>query len=270
MILNSPRTRLQRRLVVLLVTLAALVATATPGSATVLIFDGSTFPSEPDPGVGDPLEGAKVDQGYGDRVTGSPDLYGNFLEGAGWTPNVVAEYGPIVGTDWPVMWRFDFGDLVNVIYMPEITTNTLTVTLIADPGYNVQLYGFDLGGWPDSDYTINSVTVTQMAGVEDEFFRQDDVLVYGASDPFHTSFGFEPLQGQILRITIDSSNLGAASENIGIDNISFGQILVPEPSTFALATLGILGVMAYARRKDTVLGRDLSKSQGLTAPDGPR
>jgi hypothetical protein len=151
------------------------------------------------------------------------------------------------------MWRFAFGDLDHVIYEPSATADKLTVLLAADPGYEVVLHSFDLGGWPDSDYEIASVDVSQIAGDDEVLYHEDDVTVFGGTDPFHTTFTFAPgLQGQILLITIDSSNLGALSENIGIDNISFSQVLVPEPSAVVMLVIGamaIMGVLCPRRRR---------------------
>ena len=63
----------------------------------------------------------------------------------------------------------------------------------------------------------------------------------------------DPLVGQSLTITFDATN--SESQNIGVDNIRFGQIsaaAVPEAGTMPLALLGtlpIVGLLARRQRK---------------------
>ena len=128
----------------------------------------------------------------------------------------------------------------------------LNVRFTADPGYLVQLYGFDLGGWANTDYTINSVSV--FAGGS-ALFSQNDVLVQGDSTgPGHTAFDFTtPLSGAELLIAIDYGNLaGGQQDNIGIDNIRFGQdppaVLPPPPAATAEWCRGAVIVAPACRR----------------------
>src|SRR5690606_30673109 len=123
------------------------------------------------------------------------------------------------------------------------------------------LYGFDLAGWPNADYLISGVTVSSLGSI---LFSQSGVLVEGnASGPGHTTFDFGGgLLGQELLLTIDYGNLtGGQHDNIGIDNVRFGQtppratgepgpgpgpgpdpVAVPEPGSLSLlaAALALL------------------------------
>jgi hypothetical protein len=216
------------------------------------------------PGYGYP-EGFRLPGSYGDRIAdgndvavgdGTPFQSGGLVvpgegtifryggeQGEGYTPNVVVNYGPFsIFTGGPELWREGYGNLDGILYQGSrhdpsnpIGTdyNILEIVLIADAGWDVQLYGFDLaaGGF-SGDLTINSVSVYD--GVPFPFltptndvFQEDNVLV---SRTDRTSFDFDallggPLTSQIIWIQIDANNLGADSEFLGIDNIRFGQVM---------------------------------------------
>lgn len=254
--------------------LASLAATAAlttsrPASASVLpfeVFDSTLGAPYNDPGVPPTrpgygyTEGYRVPEDYGDNVTSTevfvgPDRvyqYGIGAEGS--TLNVSASYGPFsIFTGGPELFRGGYGDLNGVMYQgsrfppppdPAIGNDysNLDIVLAADPGYDVLLYGFDLGGYQDN-YTINAVTVydgvpNALFTPTNQAFEELNVLVEGASQTSHTTFdetrfatsgsimhaGGGPIQSHLIWIRIDSSNLGALSENIGIDNIRFGQV----------------------------------------------
>jgi hypothetical protein len=271
-------TRVTLILGVLLVSFGGFVSSA---SATVLTFDinNTAYPNA-DPVSPNFPEGFQISlaaSGYGDNVSSSPVVSGTstFSYGVGsegFTPNVTADYGPSsIFTGGPELWRYDYGDLVRVLYqgsrfgVPPIGNNynILDITLTADPGYAVVLYGFDLGGWNKTNYTIDEVAVfkgipfpflTPTNQISDDF----NVDVLGAG-PAHTSFDFSatPLRGTTIVIRIDASNLGDVSEFIGIDNIRFGQdiatpadAVVPEPASLIIWTVGGgAGVLAFIRRR---------------------
>jgi hypothetical protein len=248
---------------------AALVGgIAGDAGATVLIFDQLRNSS----GMVAPIvsaAGTIVPQDYGDRVTGSPIAvaggdftYGN--SGEGFTPNVVAEYS---SANRVALWPVGYGDLTNVMFATQdlgVAPAAMNVRLTADPGFEVLLYDFDLAGYPQADYTIDAVTV--YGGVT-PLFSQSNVLVEGnLTGPRHTSFAFAtPLRGPELLIEIDFSNLALnVQDNIGIDNIRFGQDPpeampeempeeMPEPAAlpFFLAALGALSFATWRKRRAT-------------------
>ena len=234
-----------RRLAALMI---AAVALAGPAKATILTFDIDN---------GQPNAVLAMDQAYGDRVTSLVQGKASYGLGAeGFTPNVVASYsGGFVGAD-VVRWPSDYGDLTNVLENESDGDTLLRILFTADAGYAVKLFGFDLGGWPDSDYTIRGLSVTSGDTV---LYTASDVHVEGASG--HSAFDFGAgLTGQTLAINIDLSGLGGFSDNIGIDNIRFGQsppgvaidqppTAVPEPSAWALMILGFMTIGAAARRR---------------------
>jgi hypothetical protein len=243
------------------------VLAALPTQATILTFNIS----DPQYSASENLpEGFQIDQTYGDRVTTSSQTQGTatFEYGVGaegYTPNIVADYGPFsIFTGGPSLWRYDYGDLTRVLYQGSTFTGQgfdydyLLLTLRADPGFEAVLYSFDLGGWNQTDYTINAVSVYD-AGfngffpAENRVFYQPNASVQG-SGPSRSSFVFNtPIRGAEITILIDSTNLGPQSELIGIDNVRFGQGLaetapIPEPGSLVLLTGGLTCLALASRR----------------------
>jgi hypothetical protein len=237
-----------------LVIAAMLGGVAGDAGATVLIFD-QTRDATTSTMVFPTYGGSNVQQDYGDRVTGSPMAvpggmftYGN--GGEGFTPNVVAEYSS--GNNIS-LWTTDYGDLTNVMFALQ-NSNVMNILLTADSGFDVLLYDFDLAGWPQSDYTIDEVAVLS-GGTP--LFAQNGVLVEGdATGPGHTTVAFaNPLRGPELLIKIDFSNIGGSiQDNIGIDNIRFGQdpppAAIPAPAVLPLlfSALGVLGFAGWRKQ----------------------
>ncbi len=235
--------------------LAAMGCAALPGQATVLEFDqirvgGNVVPT---------ISGNGPEPDYGDKVTGSPMnvsggqfTYGH--AGEGFTPNIVADFFAGSATDLlrprVTLWHDSYGDLVNVL-IGNNSSLSLNVRLTADPGFTVQLHHFDLAGWVNTDYAIAAVRVFDGAG---ELLSQSGVDIEGDfSGPRHTSFDFAaPLSAAVLQIQVDYGNLpGGQQDNIGIDNIRFGQNpppAVPWPATSVLLLAGLGLVVRRVRR----------------------
>ena len=238
--------------------LARVAAHAAPVDATILLFDqgrdaatrtvvvpissGGVLPSD----YGDNVKSASM------AVPGGVFTYGD--GGEGFTPDVSVEIFSDAATPTNPradLWQTGYGDLVNVVFGegPGIGgAPALNVVLRAAPGFVVDLYGFDLGGWNNADYTIAAVEVFADAV---SLFSETDVLIEGDfTGPRHTTFAFDgPLSGPEILLRLDLSNLAESiQDNIGIDNIRFGQTPpgVPEPGTAALLLCG-LALTAVAR-----------------------
>ncbi len=238
------------------------ICTVFPGMsrATILEFDQIRDATGT---VISTVSGNAPEDDYGDRVTGTivhvpggQYAYGD--GGEGYTPNVsVAFYSGSATASNPgvSLWRDKYGDLTNVL-IGNNNSQSLIVSLTADAGFSVELFHFDLAGWPMADYTINGVSVSD--GVS-TLFSQSNVLVQGTMG--HTAIDFvTPLSADDLLIKIDFSNLpGSKHDNIGLDNIRFGQnppvfgqnpsVAVSEPSIFVLFSLGILGLFGITKRQ---------------------
>ncbi len=164
--------------------------------------------------------GESVDPGYGDQVITLDDAGFEYGADGGFTPRISLDYGP-AGAG-PALWDTSYGDLTNVLYQSLLASPTLEITLSADPGFLVRLSAFDLAaadGRFGSDPTINSLRVLDGSGTVLLDKNGETVSKTGRN---HYQFS-TPLEGQSLTIRIDSSNLGADAEGIGIDNITFGQ-----------------------------------------------
>lgn len=232
-----------RNLLLIPAALAALAA--TPAAATVLTFDIDNAK---------PNNSLAMSQAYGDRVTATVQDGATYGVGdEGFTPNVLASYsGGTAGS--LIRWTTGYGDLVNVLENEVDGGSVLDVTLTADAGYQVSLFGFDLGGWPQFDYTLPGLQVID--GASNVLFSQANVLVQGNGvGPRHTTFDFGAgLTGQTLTLRLNLAGLNNNSDNIGLDNVRFGQsggpvAGVPEPTSWALMILGFAGAGAALRRR---------------------
>lgn len=227
-----------------------------PAHATILLFDQERD-AVSQTTVQPTSSGGRLPGDYGDRATGlvvpvpgGEFTYGN--GGEGFTPNVTLDvYGDGGPGDPRInLWQSGYGDLVNVIFGegPGVGGSpTIQVLFSADPGFLVELYGFDLAGF-GADYTIAGVEVLAEAVA---LFSDSDVLVEGdAVGPGHTPFAFAtPLSAPELLLRLDLSNLASGiQDNIGLDNIRFGQTRIPEPGMAVLLFASALVARGLARR----------------------
>ena len=256
-----PRRPASARLPALGLALCGLLF-APSASATILIFDQERD-SATGTVVGATTSGGTPPADYGDRVTsaamavpGGIFTYGE--AGEGFTPNVSIDLSSsgATATDPRVrLWGSGYGDLVNVVFSEGPGTGgspILNVLFTADPGFVVDLYGFELAAFGSADLTIAGVEI--LAGAT-PLFSQTDVVVAGTSSvPGRTTFDFAtPWSGAELLLRIDLSNLASnIQDNIGLDSIRFGQTPppIPEPGTAVLVFAG-LASLAAGRQKRT-------------------
>ena len=220
----------QKKVASLAATLITFGSLAGGANGAVLTFDID--------GLTDSLG---VDQSYGDRITTTTS--GSFTYGSaeGFTPNVEVSYGD----NDPSFWTAGYGNLTNVLYDETDVTGFITISFVADPGFEVVLHGFDLATFSGSDDTIDLVGVG-VAPLSSSLFEDTNAVISATTS---TVYNFlTPLQDSELVITIDARNIGGLSDNIGIDNITFSQVAIPEPSSALLLGLGALGIVARRRR----------------------
>jgi len=234
--------------------LALLVQLPGPSSAsTILTFDVS----------GGATNFQAVPEDYGDRVTGTPQAGHAYLlpdDGLGPTPNVVADYG--TPGELPALWTNGYGDLANVYYNDQDGDTTLTLTLTADPGIHAVLQGFDLASYSAAGQTLPGFSVLDGGGAT--LFAQGPTPVAGSSNGGHVHIDLvsEGIAANVVALVIDLTGLGTVSDNIGIDNVAFSQV-VPEPGTGLLMSLGVLALAAFRTRRSSV---DPTRGRGTPTP----
>lgn len=220
--------------------IATAIAALSPAaaSATVLTFNIA----------GGVSNFENIPQTYGDNVSAVTDGLGHSygVGTEGFTPNVAVAYGT-PGED-PALWTTSYGDLTNILFNDADGDTTLTVRFTAASGYLVDLYGFDLASFINGGQTIQGFTVRDV-GANSTLFSQGSTVVSGAT---HNTIAFaNALSAGDLELVINLTGLGGVSDDIGIDNIRFGQSAiqagVPEPSTWAMMLLGFFGVGAMVR-----------------------
>jgi Ca2+-binding RTX toxin-like protein len=196
-----------------------------------------------------------INQSYGDRVTAVAQNGYTYGSAGGFTPNVVVSTGPSANN--MSHWGTGYGSLSGVVY-PNVESRA-EFTLTADAGFSVTLSSFDVASWAANN-TITGVKV--LDGQGNTLYAQSNVLIPGGSSTAKKTFSFPtPLKAQSLKIVIDATNLGLRAENIGIDNIVFGQTAAAPPPPPAFATLAADGTL-------TVNGSAGNDVVGLTAAGG--
>ena len=96
-----------------------------------------------------------------------------------------------------------------------------------------------------SSQTVAGIDITDEDG--NVLWAAGSTLIGGGST--HSDFDFSSgLFAQSLTIDVDLTGLGSGSDNIAIDNVHFGQIAVPEPSSAIVCLAGSVLVMCRRRR----------------------
>jgi len=194
------------------------------------------------------VNGSAVDFAYGDRVVASPDVNGHVYDiitgnGLGLTPNVEVNY---IGTGADLsIWTTGYGDLPFVLYDELDFMNGFSVQFVADPGYEVGIFEFDMAAF-GGDQVIPGVEIVNGSGTS--LWSVGAQTISGSSRNSYSTGG---VFGSSLTINIDLTGLGGGSDNIGIANIQFGQRAIPEPSGAGMLLIGVIGLIV--RRKRTIV-----------------
>jgi len=230
---NYTPERLIMRRILISTCIFLITAAVMPAHAdVVLTFDQNS--------IGD---GVAAEQNYGDRVTAVSDASGAYDivtgAGLGFTPNVEVSY---TAQD-PSLWTTGYGDLVNVFYDEVDFSSEFEISFIADSGFEVGIFDFDLAAFGGVDTTLPGIEIID--GDSNVLWSTGSTLISSSS---RTGFDAGGVFANSLTISVDLSGLGGASDNIGIDNIRFGQQAIPEPSGVGILLIGLIGFLGRRTR----------------------
>ena len=228
---NANMTNLRNRTCNFLLILPAMIGLllAAPAEATILTFEinneGNDIPMPPS---------------YGDNVSISPDGNFNYLEGNGWTPNIVLGYSAVKGQ----IRYYSDGEWDHVAYLAgnpgESNPYTFLFTFTPDAGYGVDINSFTLDPYESAS---NDVAWTVYAGSVG-----GSVLASGSesfSDDLGVAVTMSPHFGTVV---LEIDNISGDRESLALDNLNFVQV-VPEPTTAPLLLLAAAGGALLSRRR---------------------
>lgn len=188
-----------------------------------------------------------INQAYGDRISGPSDAVGAYgTDNGQYTPNVLVGYG--AAGEAPNLWTTGYGNLTNIYFNDTDGDTTLTLDLIADAGFLVNLLSFDIASFVDAGQTIQGARAIDIA-TSAVLWTLGPTAITGA-----THLNLAPnASANILRLEINLTGLGSVSDDIGLDNVTFSQSAVPvsavpEPATLGLLGLGLVFCAARLRR----------------------
>jgi hypothetical protein len=198
------------------------IATGSAGAATTL--------------TGLPATNAAVPADHGSNAVG--------------TPNVTLDWS--TGGNWDQYANWDGRGDSYQLQGPQITTGAFSgrVVFTPDTGFAVTITSFDLDEWAGGGATTvdwivsGSTSGTLASGTWDDFNTANDPGNAGGRSTVTPNV--TGANGEAL--TLSFGQTGGNGEYLALDNLTFDQVAVPEPSSMALLGLGGLGVLLRRRR----------------------
>jgi hypothetical protein len=186
-----------------------------------------------------------LNAGYGNNISSttgpSGSSYGVGPEG--FTPNVTVSFLP-QNTQTPFsVWGSGYASLTNALGHSSFNIPGILV-FTPEPTYAVTLYSFDIATWVSGSYSTD-IWIWDNAGsfAAPNLFSQTQTL--------SPSTVYSPLNAPVTAagpLNLYVSNIGST----GLDNVRFGQAVVPLPAALwlfgpALALLGAVGLRTRRR-----------------------
>lgn len=134
----------------------------------------------------------------------------------------------------------------NVPRIGQLDISTHTIDFFADEGFALVLNSFDFGQTAETLGTTQwDLTLTDAldAVVWSQSVTFVDGQVYTISPNFTGEFG------ESYKLTFNRTSTGYPDGRVGIDNLSFNQVAVPEPGTIALLAAAGFGLIVVSRRR---------------------
>ena len=217
-------------------------------------FEDASVP--PPPGMGllfsEDFEGTGVADGAfalnhwpGTAFTGSGGT-------AGITGNILNPAG--TGNAWLNPVPPALGEIFGVLHSGATQTADLTETFAADATYTFEFTQFRRDDLAGDVVTAKILTTGGLELASADFAAIALTDVYAIRELTYTTSGVGPELGQAIRLQLIDSSGGGTIPQVGIDNIFLSAtttvgVEIPEPSTFALWCLGVLGLRCYRRRR---------------------
>ena len=134
----------------------------------------------------------------------------------------------------------------NIPRIGQLDFGNHTITLSADPGFALVLNSFDFGHTAETPGTTAwDLTLTKISSAT-TVWNQSVSFVNGQAFSITPNFTGESGESYLLTFNRTSQSYTSDGRH-GIDNFSFSQVAVPEPSTAGL--LGIAGLTLFSLRR---------------------
>ena len=142
-------------------------------------------------------------------------------------------------------WNSDYGDLTKVAY-PSANGMVGELTIVPAEGYGVKVVSFNMAGYSHADLTNTVMRFLDGSGnVLQNFAAGGAVTIQGdANGAQHSTFAPNLTVPGTVRLQ------WGTDWNVGLDNLRFEAVqlsVIPEPSTWALLGLGVVGVLGWRR-----------------------
>lgn len=134
----------------------------------------------------------------------------------------------------------------NVPRVGQLDVGNHTISFSADPGYAVVLNSFDFGHTAETAGVTNWDLTLADSG-SNVVWSQSIEFVNGSVVTVSPSFTGVNGASYLLTFNRTAETYGSNGRH-AIDNLSFNQVQIPEPTTIALVGLGMIGLGACRRR----------------------